>query len=243
MLATEALSADWTRHLCGGRIAVGYDVATTEKKTSNPSAITVSEEWGGLFWQRLVVRFKTADPEAAFQILEAILSVIERRLLLSLNIDASNEKYHARTVKARFRKYCRVNLIVSGETLVFEQEKYSFKTLLGNLYVSAFEDHKIAQAAAEWLVKDHRLVKNHNGGYATELDDEGNHGDTFDSGKLAHWGHVNRSKHSTDGIAGLQVGGIAKQAGGRQGLDRVLTIARRQCSFGIPGEASTRVTS
>jgi len=243
MIATEALSADWTRHLRGGKIGVGYDVATTEKKTSNPSSLTVTEEHAGLYWQRLVVRFKSADPEAAMQILESILAACPPKLLLSLNVDASNERYHAQTVKKRFRRHCQVNLVAGGETLIWQHEKFSYKTLLGNLYVSAFEDHKVAIPAAEWLLKDHRLVKNHAGGYATDLDDAGNHGDTFDSGKLAHWAHVNRGKRSAAGIAAMQVGGNGRPGGDRRGMDRVVTIARRRLEFGTPGESSIKLSS
>lgn len=243
MIATEALSADWTARLRGGKIGIGYDVATTEKKKSNPSSITVTEDFAGTYWQRLVIRFKTQDPEAAMQVLESILSACPPKLLLSLNVDASNEKYHARTVKARMRRHCQVNLIGSGETVIWQQEKFSYKTLLGNLYVSAFEDHRIAMAGSEWLVKDHRLVKNHAGGYATDLDDEGNHGDTFDSGKLAHWAHVHRSPRSAAGIGAMQVGGTGRAPSDRRGMDRVLTIARRQLRFGTPGEETNRLSS
>ncbi len=236
MIATAAIPPDWTRHLRGGPLCLGYDVATTEKKTSNPSSITVTEDYGGTFWQRLIVRFKTAEPEAAMQALDSILrAVIDthgHRYLRELNIDSSNEKYHARTVKGRFRRYLRVNLIAGGEALVWQGEKFIYKTLLGQLYVSAFEDHRTALPAGEWIVADHRLVKNHAGSFAAEIDESGNHADTFDSGKLALWGFLRKNRHETTGIQPLQVGGNRKRA---------LDIARRRGSF--RKEPGTRLTA
>jgi hypothetical protein len=240
MIASEAIPSDWIRHLRGGRLGIGYDVATTEKKTSNPSSITVTESQGGKYWQRLVVRFKTADPEAAMVALETILASAPARSLESLCVDASNERYHAQNVKKRMRKHLPVHLIVSGETIVWEGEKFSYKTLLGQLYVSAFEDQRMSLPGGEWLIKDHRLVKNHAGGFATDLDDEGNHGDTFDSGKLALWSHLRGGKHDARGISAMQVGG----SGGKSVRDdRLVTLARRQLRFGVPGEARNNLSS
>jgi hypothetical protein len=138
MLATEAIPTDWIRHLTGGPLGIGYDVATTEKKTSNPSSITVTEDSGGKYWERLVVRFKAGDPDAAFQVLDSVLNAVPANLIRSLCVDASNERYHAQNVRKKFRSICPVYLIVSGETIVWAGEKFSYKTLLGNLYVGAF---------------------------------------------------------------------------------------------------------
>ncbi len=211
ILATEALSADWTRHLTGGLLGIGYDVATTINKTSNPSSITVTEDYAGKFYERLIVRFKSEDPEGAMQILDSIFEAVDPRKLRSLCIDSSNEKYHARNVRKRFRKFCPVYLIGSGESVLWQGEKFSYKTLLGQLYVSNFEDGRIALPAGEWIVKDHRLVKNHAGSFATDLDDDGNHGDTFDSGKLSLWSHLRGGRGQTAGIRAMQVGGSASK--------------------------------
>jgi hypothetical protein len=210
MLATHAVPPDWNRHLAGGLLSVGYDVATTVNKTSNPSSITVMEEHAGRFWERLVVRFKAEDPDAPFQILTSIFDACPAGKLRSLQVDASNEKYHARNIRKKFRSILPVRLISSGESVLWSGEKFSYKTLLGQLYVSAFEDGRVALPGGEWIVKDHRLVKNHAGSYATDTDDAGNHGDTFDSGKLAYWGHIRGGKGSAKGVGGAQVGGSGK---------------------------------
>lgn len=226
MLATEAIPTDWTRHLTGGPLGIGYDVATTEKKTSNPSSITVTEDSGGKYWERLVVRFKTADPDAATQALASILGAVPSNLIRSLCVDASNEKYHAQNIRKKFRSICPVYLISSGETIVWAGEKFSFKTLLGNLYVGAFEDGLLGLPAGEWIVKDHRLVKNHAGGFATDLDEEGNHGDTFDSGKLSLWAHQRGGKGTAKGVRAMRVGGGASQS--RPDIkNRMLDLARQ----------------
>lgn len=206
MLATEALTTDWTRPLMGGRLGIGYDVATTINKSSNPSAITVTEDWAGKYWQRLLVRFKSEDPEAPMQILQAIFDAVDGNRWRSLCIDASNEKYHARNVRTRFRAKCPVFLISSGESILWLGEKFSYKTLLGQLYCSAFEDNRMALPDGEWIVRDHRLVKNAAGSYATDLDDEGNHGDTFDSGKLSLWSHLRGGRGSSAGVSAMRVG-------------------------------------
>ena len=45
-----------------GRIGLGLDVATTEKATSNPSSLAVTEEVGLDYFVRLLLRWKTSDP-------------------------------------------------------------------------------------------------------------------------------------------------------------------------------------
>lgn len=194
ILASSAVPPDWAIHCGGGPLTLGNDVATTEKKTSNPSGFTVMEKLNGIYWERLVVRFKSADPEVTYAVIKSILDARPAEEWKALCIDASSERYHAQNVRKKFRSRLRVKLIVNSETILFghgfEKEKYSYKTLLGDLYVSAFEDGIIALPPEEFILSDHRLVKKQAGGYVTEVDEEGNHGDTFDSGKLAYWGHM-----------------------------------------------------
>ncbi|MFT3992611.1 MAG: hypothetical protein QM680_14550 [Luteolibacter sp.] len=190
MLASEAIPTDWTRFLRGGKLTLGYDVATTENKTSNPSSFTVSEEVGHRFYERLVVRFRSFDPDAAMVALESVLKAPQQQMWKGMGVDASNEKYHAQNVRKRFRSILPVTLISSGETLVWQRDKFTYKTLLGDLYISSYQDGAIACPDEKFILDDRRLVKNHAGSYVTDTDDEGNHGDTFDSGKLAHWIHL-----------------------------------------------------
>lgn len=194
ILASSAVPPDWALRCGGGRLTLGNDVATTDKKGSNPSSFTVMEKLNGFYWERLVMRFKSTDPEVSYAVIKSILDARPAAEWKCLNIDSSNERYHAQNVRKKFRARLKVNLIVNSETIIFgkgfDKDKFSFKTLLGDLYVSAFEDGIIAMPPDEFLLGDHRLVKKHAGGYVTEVDEAGNHGDTFDSGKLAYWGHI-----------------------------------------------------
>lgn len=215
--ASTAVPPDWALHCGGGSLTLGNDVATTDKKSSNPSSLTVMEKFGGFFWERLVVRFKSADPEVTFSIISSILDARPAAEWRRLAIDASSERYHAQTVRKRFRHRLPVDLVVNSEAIDFQGERFSYKTLLGDLYVSAFEDNRIALPPDNFILADHRLVKKQSGGYVTDVDDEGNHGDTFDSGKLAYWAHVRGGGAAS--AAALQVGGVpGKNVARRPGL-------------------------
>ncbi len=65
-------------------------------------------------------------------------------------------------------------------------QKIKLKTFLGNRYVDAYDDRGIAIAPDRWIKDDRRLAKKVKGGFDNELDNAGNHGDTFDAGKLAY---------------------------------------------------------
>ncbi len=234
--APNAVPPDWSIRCGGGPLTVGYDVATTEKKSSNPSAFTVMEKLNGLYWERLVVRFKSEDPEVPSQILTSIIDARPARDWRNLNIDASSERYHSQNIRKQFRSRLPVFLIVNSEAIDWEKERFSYKTLLGDLYCSAFEDNQIALPGELFILADHRLVKKYGGGYTTDVDEDGNHGDTFDSGKLAYWGHIrkgggrleargvavgslgpaNRSIMSRPGLIG-PIGGMLRRGGNRLG--------------------------
>lgn len=42
----------------------------------------------------------------------------------------------------------------------------------------------------KWLETDHRLVTRNGARFEADVDAQGNHADTFDSGKLSYWGHI-----------------------------------------------------
>lgn len=209
--ASSAVPPDWAKFIGPGNLAIGHDVATTDKKTSNPSGLTVMEQLGSMYFQRLVVRWKTPDPDIAIAIISSVFEAMPRNQIRGMAIDASNEKYHAQNLRTLFRKYCPVDLIVSGSAIDFghgmEKQRFTYKTLLGDLYVSAFDDGCMALPPGNFIITDHRLVKKQNGGYTTDVDEGGNHGDTFDSGKLAYWklfkgGGIVRAHAATVGSSG-----------------------------------------
>lgn len=175
------------------------------------------EKLEGIFWERLVVRFKSDDPEVTFAILTSILDARPASEWRRLCIDATSEKYHAKNVSKKFKARLPVVLVVNSEAIDFQGERYSYKTLLGDLYVSAFQDNIIALPPEPFILGDHRLVKKQAGGYVTDVDDDGNHGDTFDSGKLAYWAHIAGGGVAAQAAA-VGVGSLAKEKVLRPGL-------------------------
>jgi hypothetical protein len=190
MTPREAITRDWIDRMGDGPVALGYDIATTAKGTSNPSSVTVSQRDGKVAIARLIVVWKTPDPEVAKGVLEVVFDHLEfagvkpRRLV----VDASSERYYAANVAAVFRRRCPVELIGGNQKLKFRGEELDAKSLLGNMYASALEDGLFLLPAGEWIELDHRLVKREAGRFVTELGPNGEHGDTFDSSKLSYWG-------------------------------------------------------
>jgi hypothetical protein len=185
----QAIPREWVRNLTGGPIGIGHDLATTEKKKSNPSSITVTERTGGRYYERLVVVYKTSLEEVAIAMLETVLNDIREsgRKPRRMSVDASSEVYYAQRIRKRFVKYCSIELVKSGASIIRGTETFNYKTLLGNLYATAFEDGFIACPGDKWYRDDQRRVLRSKGSFETELGENGEHGEVFDSGKLAYW--------------------------------------------------------
>lgn len=166
------------------RIGLGHDVATTTKEKSNPSALAVVEQIGLDYYVRLLMRWKTADPEVARAIILGVLMGLSPRRAVKLCVDASNERYYAADLKRHLSRIIPVDLIVSGEATEYMGERMSFKSYLGNLLVNTLEDRHLFLPAAPWIKNDFRLVTRDRGTFQTEVDEAGNHGDTFDAVKL-----------------------------------------------------------
>lgn len=190
-------------------IGIGGDIGTTEKGTSNPSAITVMERVRGLYFQRLVLRFKTSSEEVWAAMLQCIFDDLTDRQVKArrLCLDASSEVFFAQALRRKFIAFCPVDLVKGGETIPRGAEKFSAKVLLGNLYSSTFEDGIMACPDEKWLRDDQRRVRREKGTFFSETGENGEHGDTFDSGKLAYWA----LEHGTGRAAaqGVSIGGTA----------------------------------
>ena len=201
----DAINRDWIRRVGHGRLGIGYDVATTQKEMSNPSSVTVTEEVAPFYVERLVLRWKTKDPDVAMAVLQCVFDDIMtlQRAPARMCVDASNERYFAQKVQKRFSRYCPVQLIVSGEKIEWQGEEFDYKTFLGNLYVNTFTDGRMRMPDVRWLKDDRRLVKKDAGRFVTDLAPDGSHGDTFDSGKLARFGLEGRGRAE---IAAVPVG-------------------------------------
>ncbi len=178
------LPANW-RELLGEikePVSIGFDVATTEKKTSNPSSVTITEEHGTDHYARLIFRWKTNDPKVSTAYLREFVTTLKTRRLV---IDATNERFYAKQVRDELSKFCLVELIVSSENITVGLVELPIKTYLGNLVVNSLDDAQLALPAERWVRIDFRLVRKVAGRFDNEVDGSGNHGDSFDSTKLS----------------------------------------------------------
>lgn len=172
------------------KVGLGFDVATTTKGKSNPSSLTVGEEHGPDFIVRARFVWKTKDPDVANERIDGVIRVIEKRAggrAKAMAQDASNEKYYAESNRKRLRGKLPVYLIVSGES--YEKpgldKPTNYKEFLGDQLVAKLDDNNLT-LPPDWYTKtDYRLVMKDRGKFVCEPNDQGMHGDTFDSDKLA----------------------------------------------------------
>lgn len=191
------LPADWREQLgeISEPVTVGFDVATTEKNSSNPSSVTIAEKSGTDHLARAILRWKTSDPKVSTAIVLEIVRTLRVRRLV---IDATNERFFAKQLREVCAKYCTVELVVSSEKITVGTVEMLVKTYLGNLAVNALDDGRLALPAAREVRTDFRLVRRVRGGFDNEVDGSGNHGDTFDSTKLALHGWLTPARDAFD---------------------------------------------
>lgn len=186
----EAISPNWAESLAAGKVCFGLDVASTEGKKSNPSSLTATEYWDRIYWQRLVVRWKTEHYAVMLGILELVIGAVPREQRGVLVVDTSNEKFLARGLAKDLSGLVRVVGVYGQQVVRYCGEKSDAKTAMGAAYCSALEDALIAMPPGKWLETDHRLVTRNGARFEADVDAQGNHADTFDSGKLSYWGHI-----------------------------------------------------
>lgn len=211
-------------------VGLGYDVGTSTSGTANPSAVAVMQATGGRYAVRLIVAWKAQDPTVAWQMLGCILDDLDARRAMSrgLNIDASNEVFHARQTKTKLGGRCPVGLIKGNQKMAYKGEAMDAKTLLGNLYANALEDGLILLPGDDFIAQDHRLVQRDGGRFVTSVGPGGQHGDVFDSCKLAYFRLLSRSAGSAKGVAAVPVGSYAAAPTGvRPGLVNRAWVAAR----------------
>ena len=197
--------------LGSGRVALGFDVATTTSETSNPSSITVMEESGMERSARLVLIFKSKQRAVMVERLEGILDAIASRPAggpaRRLCIDASNERLAAEETRTDLQLRVPVQLVLAGASV--QPPGYidptNYKTWLGDLYSTAINENTIALPSDNYIKKDHRLVMKDRGQYLCTPDADGAHGDTFDSGKLALYA-LTSSQGALTTMAGIMTG-------------------------------------
>lgn len=189
MTPREALPSSWIDCLTGGAIGVGMDIGTTDKGVSNPSAVAVLEKVGRFFRERLLIAWKTDNPDISEAIITLVLEDLQgaKQPARRLSLDASNEVFFCKRLRKNIRKFCPVALVKGGQNLRYQGEDHQAKSLLGNLYINAIEDGELCLPAGDFIKDDHRLVSRERGSFQTATNSAGQHGDTFDAGKLALW--------------------------------------------------------
>jgi hypothetical protein len=181
------------QHLRDGPVGIGFDVATTTRATSNPSSLTVTEQRGTDRVQVLVLLWKERQPQIARLRLRRILETIAARpaggRARRLCIDASSERYFAQETSDLLRHLVPVELVIHSAAIhpPGYQQPVNMKTCLGDLYSAHFNDNHYTAPPGAYYKTDHRLVIKDRGAYVCDPSPDGMHGDTFDSGKLAHW--------------------------------------------------------
>jgi hypothetical protein len=210
LAAEDEFPPNWRGLLDDGPVAVGADPATTEKEKSNPFSITISQQSGMDYIARLIIRFKTADPEKAKAYLREACDLGAGRRLRRLVVDATSERYWAAEVKRELSRICPVVLVVSSEKTTWLGEEMLWKQYLGNLVVNTMDDGHLILPECRWLKDDFRLVFRERGSFNNHMDSAGNHGDTFDSTKNSLHGLI--SKGGPTQAAGVQVGTYGRGA-------------------------------
>lgn len=186
----QEVRAGLARISAHNRVGLGLDVATTDKETSNPSALCVTEEIApGRYAERALIRFKSASEQFTLDLVLLVLRELIARGIrpVGLGIDASNEVFFAQRVQTAALAMCPVELLKGGEKIEWRAESLPTKVVTGNLYIGLYADNQIAIAPDEFVRKDRRLVKHHRGSLEAETSEDGGHADTFDAGKNATW--------------------------------------------------------
>lgn len=204
-----------------GPLGIGFDVATTTGDTSNPSSITITEEYAGMFWQRAVFLWKERDPKVARERLRKIVIALRYRECgrpaKRMCIDATNEQYFARETAQELGALIPIELVDARNKVEPVPPGYQrdpiYKTWLGDLYSAAVNGNRYVMPTDEYLKTDHRLVMKRAGVFECEPQPDGRHGDTFDSGKLAQHALLSTGG-AIESVAGIKIGGNSNPATG-----------------------------
>lgn len=194
-MIADLIGVAWRSSLQGGRIALGLDVASTTNKLSNPSALTVMEQHGGKYYERLVVRWKTDDYDVMLALALYIVSNLPREHVAGMSVDISNEKFAGNKLRKDLARRITVIGVAGNSKVRWQGEDSDAKTAMGAAYCDALETGVIAMPPVKWISDDHRLVTRNGAKYDADVDKAGNHADTFDSSKHAYWMLVNPARY------------------------------------------------
>lgn len=174
---SEVLPKGWRDLLLPGHpVGIGVDLGTTQKAKSNPTALAIVQRVAPDVYCRVAARWKTNNPDITRHIL-ASAAMLPHGLRPVLCIDSSNERFFAADLKRAFAPRCKVLLYVAGEAIEHKGERMPKKTYVGNLLRNELNDSRLALPSDDWIYRDLRLVQDEAGGFAFNLDEDGNHAD------------------------------------------------------------------
>ena len=184
---SEVFPRNWRDIILPGHpVGIGTDLGTTQKARSNPTALALTQYVAPDYYCRLALRWKTNNPDITRQIL-ATACMLPHGLRPVLCIDSSNERFFAADLKRLFAPRCKVILYVAGEAIEHKGERMPKKTYVGNLLRNALNDSRQALPPDDWIYRDLRLVQDEAGGFAFNLDEDGNHADFAQALMLSHF--------------------------------------------------------
>jgi len=208
--ALEALR----KSLGPGKVGIGVDVATTTGGVSNPTSVTVTEQVGVDYIARLIIIWKTADPDVADERIRRIVETVAKRndggRARRLCVDATSERYYAVALRKKLLGLVPVELVIASQTV--ERPGYGTQTLkqvLGSQQIGLLDDNRLTLPPERYVRDDWRLVKKEKGILVCVPDVDGKHGDTFDSTKLSIHALLNKGGAAcvsmTAGVGGRSV--------------------------------------
>ncbi len=217
--------------LCGGGVITGgLDLATTQKGTSNPSALAVIERVAPRYVCRLALAWKTNDPNVTRAIIDKVLQDLASRQkrMARLPIDATNERFFAADLARELAGRTVVDQIVSSENTTHRGEEMKWKLYLGNLLVNAIEGGELLLPNEQWI-RDHiRQVFREKGTFDANVNERGDHADLFDGLKLAL--HGQKVSGGPASASGMSLSGGGKQPSTKKMpelFSRVLAAGKR----------------
>lgn len=202
-------------------ITIGNDLATTEGKKSNPSALAVCIKKGMIYHFPLVWWWKTSKPEESRKKIIALITALRDRgkKIRVVNVDATNEKFFATDLRTLLKKLFRilVKLVMKGARAKYKGEEMTVSAYLGNLTANAFDDGCIAIPNNRYLSNDIARKKRDGDGFTASVGVNGEHSDTLDAIELGLAGQLKGAGKAD--ASGAGVGEIAS-AGQQQSVNR-----------------------
>lgn len=192
-------------------VAIGYDVATTDKDSSNPSAVTVMEQEGEDFVAVLTVTWKTRDPHVAKERVRRIAETVAHRpaggRARRLAVDATSERFFAVQLQREFSGLIPVEMVIASESKELPGgETVNKKTWLGSRFIAVIDDNHAILPPERYVRDDFRRVRKVKGNFDCEVGANGEHGDVFDSHKLAYHA-LTSTGGAIESVEGIILGG------------------------------------